>query len=77
NNGVTYTPWVAFLLPLLMKTSCPKYFISTGKSINSTWRDPPARDWYDENRPGLSSQSEGTRSAQTALASLRSGHIKS
>ncbi|GBM02647.1 hypothetical protein AVEN_258949-1 [Araneus ventricosus] len=29
------------------------------------------------NRPGLSLQSEGTRSAQTALASLRSGHIKS
>ncbi|GBN64175.1 hypothetical protein AVEN_163283-1 [Araneus ventricosus] len=29
------------------------------------------------NRPGLSLQSEGTRSAQAALARLRSGHIKS
>ncbi|GBN10420.1 hypothetical protein AVEN_28562-1 [Araneus ventricosus] len=28
------------------------------------------------NRPGLSLQSEGTRSAQTALARLRNGHIK-
>ncbi|GBL86563.1 hypothetical protein AVEN_194819-1 [Araneus ventricosus] len=29
------------------------------------------------NCPGLSLQSEGTRSAQSALARLRSGHIKS
>ncbi|GBN46673.1 hypothetical protein AVEN_254880-1 [Araneus ventricosus] len=29
------------------------------------------------NRPGLSLQSVGTRSAQTALARLRSGHVKS
>ncbi|GBM70448.1 hypothetical protein AVEN_50718-1 [Araneus ventricosus] len=34
-------------------------------------------DWYAGNRPGLSLQSVGTRSAQTALARLRSGHIKS
>ncbi|GBN34118.1 hypothetical protein AVEN_43299-1 [Araneus ventricosus] len=34
-------------------------------------------DWYDGNHPGLSLQSIGTRSAQTALARLRSGHIKS
>ncbi|GBO46433.1 hypothetical protein AVEN_266878-1 [Araneus ventricosus] len=44
---------------------------------NSTWKVPPAREWYAGNRPGLSLQSEGTRSAQTALARLRSGHIKS
>ncbi|GBO08499.1 hypothetical protein AVEN_210999-1 [Araneus ventricosus] len=34
-------------------------------------------EWYDGNRPGLSLQFEGTRSTQTALAGLRSGHIKS
>ncbi|GBL73724.1 hypothetical protein AVEN_230710-1 [Araneus ventricosus] len=44
---------------------------------NSTWKVPPAHEWYVGNRPGLSLQSEGTRSAQTALARLRSGHIKS
>ncbi|GBL88364.1 hypothetical protein AVEN_103024-1 [Araneus ventricosus] len=44
---------------------------------NSTWKVPPAHEWYGGNRPGLSLQSEGTRSAQTALARLRSGHIKS
>ncbi|GBM43627.1 hypothetical protein AVEN_225154-1 [Araneus ventricosus] len=33
--------------------------------------------WYARKRPGLSLESEGTRSAQTALARLRSGHIKS
>ncbi|GBL73342.1 hypothetical protein AVEN_159371-1 [Araneus ventricosus] len=43
---------------------------------NSTWKVPPAHEWYGGNRPGLSLQSEGTRSAQTALARLRSGHIK-
>ncbi|GBL63345.1 hypothetical protein AVEN_199051-1, partial [Araneus ventricosus] len=44
---------------------------------NSTWKVQPAHEWYDGNRPGLSLQSEGTRSAQNALARLRSGHIKS
>ncbi|GBM83418.1 hypothetical protein AVEN_14067-1 [Araneus ventricosus] len=44
---------------------------------NSAWKVPPAHEWYAENRHGLSLQSEGTRSAQTALARLRSGHIKS
>ncbi|GBO01219.1 hypothetical protein AVEN_203790-1 [Araneus ventricosus] len=44
---------------------------------NSTWKVPPAHEWYAGNRPGLSLQSEGTRSAQTALARLRSGHMKS
>ncbi|GBM72004.1 hypothetical protein AVEN_167738-1 [Araneus ventricosus] len=43
---------------------------------NSAWRNPPTHDWYAGNRPGLSLQSVGTRSAQTALARLRSGHIK-
>ncbi|GBN68560.1 hypothetical protein AVEN_114854-1 [Araneus ventricosus] len=44
---------------------------------NSAWKNPPTHDWYAGNRPGLSLQSVGTRSAQTALARLRSGHIKS
>ncbi|GBN80733.1 hypothetical protein AVEN_88747-1 [Araneus ventricosus] len=44
---------------------------------NSAWRNPTTHDWYAGNRPGLSLQSVGTRSAQTALARLRSGHIKS
>ncbi|GBO41031.1 hypothetical protein AVEN_211778-1, partial [Araneus ventricosus] len=44
---------------------------------NSTWKVPPAHEWYAGNRPGLSLQSEGTRSAQTALTRFRSGHIKS
>ncbi|GBN16198.1 hypothetical protein AVEN_270098-1 [Araneus ventricosus] len=47
-------------------------------SYNSTpQKVPPAHEWYAGNRPGLSLQSEGTRSAQTSLARLRSGHIKS
>ncbi|GBN09329.1 hypothetical protein AVEN_20094-1 [Araneus ventricosus] len=44
---------------------------------NSTWKVPHAHEWNAGNRPGLSLQSEGTRSAQTALARHRSGHIKS
>ncbi|GBL99380.1 hypothetical protein AVEN_206792-1 [Araneus ventricosus] len=44
---------------------------------NSTWKVPFSHEWYAGNCPGLSLQSEGTRSAQTALARLRSGHIKS
>ncbi|GBO44685.1 hypothetical protein AVEN_182163-1 [Araneus ventricosus] len=44
---------------------------------NSTWKVSPAHEWYAGDRPGLSPQFEGTRSAQTALARLRSGHIKS
>ncbi|GBM23473.1 hypothetical protein AVEN_181586-1 [Araneus ventricosus] len=44
---------------------------------NSTSKVPPAQEWYAGNRPGLSLQSEGTRSAQTAFFKLRSGHTKS
>ncbi|GBL94643.1 hypothetical protein AVEN_83963-1 [Araneus ventricosus] len=44
---------------------------------NFAWKNPPTHDWYAGNRPGLSLQSVGTRSAQTALVRLRSGHIKS
>ncbi|GBM48239.1 hypothetical protein AVEN_72504-1 [Araneus ventricosus] len=41
--------------------------------LNSTWKVPPAHEWYAGNGPDLSLQSEGTRSAQTALSRLRSG----
>ncbi|GBM75113.1 hypothetical protein AVEN_74197-1 [Araneus ventricosus] len=44
---------------------------------NSTWKGLPAHKWCAGNRYGLSLQAEGTRSAQTALARLCSGHIKS
>ncbi|GBM96696.1 hypothetical protein AVEN_171872-1 [Araneus ventricosus] len=44
---------------------------------NSAWKNPPTHDWYAGDRPGLPLQSVGTRFAQTALARLRSGHIKS
>ncbi|GBM22472.1 hypothetical protein AVEN_201403-1 [Araneus ventricosus] len=44
---------------------------------NSTWKVRSAHEWYAGNRPGVSLQSEGTRSAQSALARFRSGHIKS
>ncbi|GFS41634.1 uncharacterized protein NPIL_455621 [Nephila pilipes] len=44
---------------------------------NSTKRVPPSHDWYDGNHPGLSLQTRSTRSVQTALAKLCSGHIKS
>ncbi|GBL84431.1 hypothetical protein AVEN_117192-1 [Araneus ventricosus] len=44
---------------------------------NYVWKNPPTHDWYAGNSPGLSLQSVGTRSAQTVLTRLRSGHIKS
>ncbi|GBL72539.1 hypothetical protein AVEN_127815-1 [Araneus ventricosus] len=44
---------------------------------NAAWRNPPTHNWYAGNRPDLSLQSVGTRSAQTALGWLRSGYIKS
>ncbi|GBO14012.1 hypothetical protein AVEN_53674-1 [Araneus ventricosus] len=44
---------------------------------NSTWKVPPTHKWYAGNHPGLSLESEGTRSVQTALVRLRQGHIKS
>ncbi|GFT71058.1 uncharacterized protein NPIL_194721 [Nephila pilipes] len=44
---------------------------------NSTEIILPAHEWYDENRPGLSLQSEDARSAQTAQGRLCTSHIKS
>ncbi|GBM04668.1 hypothetical protein AVEN_75617-1 [Araneus ventricosus] len=48
-----------------------------GAKANSASKVPPAHEWYVGNRLGLSLQYEGTRSAPTALARLRSGHIRS
>ncbi|GBO26800.1 hypothetical protein AVEN_214024-1 [Araneus ventricosus] len=45
--------------------------------FHSAWKVPPAHEWYAGNRPGLSLQSEVTKSAQTALFRRRNGHIKS
>ncbi|GBM64732.1 hypothetical protein AVEN_129103-1 [Araneus ventricosus] len=64
---------VLFLLLPLVNSSRPKYLLSTGLKQILLGKSLP----YAGNRPGLSLQSEGTRSAQTALARLRSGHIKS
>ncbi|GBM66621.1 hypothetical protein AVEN_109027-1 [Araneus ventricosus] len=65
---------VLFLLPALVNSSRPKYLLSTKQILLGKF---VPHEWYAGNRPGLSLPSEGTRSAQTALASLRSGHIKS
>ncbi|GFT39758.1 RNase H domain-containing protein [Nephila pilipes] len=54
-----------------------KIFSIHSTKTNSTWRVSAAHDWYDGNHLGLSLQSEGRRYAQTALAGLRSGLIKS
>ncbi|GFT79044.1 uncharacterized protein NPIL_230761 [Nephila pilipes] len=67
---------------VLPSSASYEHFVSEIFSIhrakaNSTWRVPPTHNSYDGNRPGLPLQSEGTRSSQTALARLRSGHIKS
>ncbi|GBM65898.1 hypothetical protein AVEN_23928-1 [Araneus ventricosus] len=53
-----------------------KIFSIHRPKVNATWKVPPAHEWYAGNRPGLSLQSEGTRSAQTVLARFRSGRIK-
>ncbi|GBM85041.1 hypothetical protein AVEN_248971-1 [Araneus ventricosus] len=58
-------------------SSRPKYILFTRLKQILLGKIPPTHDWYAGNRPGLSLQSVGTRSAQTALARLRSGHIKS
>ncbi|GBN94475.1 hypothetical protein AVEN_144505-1 [Araneus ventricosus] len=66
----------------LPSAASAEHFASEISSIhrdkaNSTSKVPPAHKWYAGNRPSLSLQSRGTRSAHTAVARLRSGHIKS
>ncbi|GFT07093.1 uncharacterized protein TNCV_1416111 [Trichonephila clavipes] len=45
--------------------------------MNLTWRNPPAQHWYAAKSPGLSIQCRSSRAHQTALARLRSGHLRS
>ncbi|GFW07589.1 DUF4817 domain-containing protein [Trichonephila clavipes] len=45
--------------------------------MNLTWRNPPAHHWYAAKSPGLSIQYRSSRAHQTALARLRSGHLRS
>ncbi|GFW81287.1 uncharacterized protein TNCV_376351 [Trichonephila clavipes] len=45
--------------------------------MNLTWRNPPAHHWYAAKSPGLSVQCRSSKAHQTALASLRSGHLRS
>ncbi|GFW60119.1 uncharacterized protein TNCV_1389321 [Trichonephila clavipes] len=45
--------------------------------MNLTWRNPPADHWYAGKSPGLSIQCRSSRAHQTALARLRSGHLRS
>ncbi|GBL88722.1 hypothetical protein AVEN_195692-1 [Araneus ventricosus] len=65
---------VLFHLPPLVNSSRPKYLVSTGLKQILLGKSLPHTNG---NPPGLSLRSKGTRSAQTALARLRSGHIKS
>ncbi|GFT76573.1 uncharacterized protein TNCV_3678131 [Trichonephila clavipes] len=45
--------------------------------MNFTWRNPPVHHWYAAKSPGLSIQCRSSRAHQTALARLRSGHLRS
>ncbi|GFU99752.1 hypothetical protein TNCV_49681 [Trichonephila clavipes] len=45
--------------------------------MNLTWRNNPAHHWYAAKSPGLSIQCRSSRAHQTALARLRSGHLRS
>ncbi|GFT09056.1 integrase catalytic domain-containing protein [Trichonephila clavipes] len=45
--------------------------------MNLTWRNPPAHHWYAAKSPDLSIQCTSSRAHQTALARLRSGHLRS
>ncbi|GBM82637.1 hypothetical protein AVEN_48247-1 [Araneus ventricosus] len=67
---------VLFLLPSLVNSSRSKYFLSTGLKQILLGKSLPHTNGMLEIVL-VSLQSEGTRSAQTALARLRSGHIKS
>ncbi|GBM12383.1 hypothetical protein AVEN_211567-1 [Araneus ventricosus] len=64
---------VLFLLPPLVNSSDPKYLLSTGLNQILLGKSLSYTNGMLENVL----QSEGTRSTQTALARLRSGHIKS
>ncbi|GFT10881.1 RNase H domain-containing protein [Trichonephila clavipes] len=45
--------------------------------MNLTWRNPPAHHWYAAKSPSLSIQCMSSRTHQTALGRIRSGHLRS
>ncbi|GFX85287.1 uncharacterized protein TNCV_2675621 [Trichonephila clavipes] len=45
-------------------------------NINPTWRNPPARHWYEAKSPGLSLQCRRSMALQTAFARFRSSHLR-
>ncbi|GFW42562.1 uncharacterized protein TNCV_4257561 [Trichonephila clavipes] len=45
--------------------------------MNLTWRNPPAHHWYAAKSLGLSIRCRSSKAHQTALARLRSGHLRS
>ncbi|GFT81637.1 uncharacterized protein TNCV_3674581 [Trichonephila clavipes] len=45
--------------------------------INLTWRNPLAHHWYAAKSSGLYIQCMSSRTHQTTLARLRSGHLRS
>ncbi|GFX60210.1 uncharacterized protein TNCV_4533701 [Trichonephila clavipes] len=45
--------------------------------MNLTWRNPLAHHWYAAKSPGLSIHCRSSRAHQTALACLKSGHLRS
>ncbi|GFX21829.1 RNase H domain-containing protein [Trichonephila clavipes] len=44
--------------------------------MNLTWRNLSAHHWYEAKSPGLSLQFRRSRALQTALACLRSSHLR-
>ncbi|GBN71666.1 hypothetical protein AVEN_268051-1, partial [Araneus ventricosus] len=44
--------------------------------VNISWRHPPAHSWYRSEGPGATIHFKGDRKAQTDLARLTSGHLK-
>ncbi|GFV19853.1 uncharacterized protein TNCV_480791 [Trichonephila clavipes] len=45
--------------------------------MNLTLRNPPGHHWYAARSPDLSIQCRSSRAHQTALARIRSGHLRS
>ncbi|GFX31374.1 RNase H domain-containing protein [Trichonephila clavipes] len=60
--------------PVLTHTEIPSF---QRNKMNLTWRNSPAHHWYAAKIPGLSIQCRSSRAHQTALARLRSGHLRS
>ncbi|GFX39180.1 RNase H domain-containing protein [Trichonephila clavipes] len=59
---------------VLTRTKIPSF---QRNQMNLTWLIPPAHHRYAAKSPGLSIQCRSSRAHQTALARLRSGHLRS